>query len=330
MLPIHSFGLFLSLGVFVASFIVWRQARRRGLSEEKIFDLFLLGIFFTIVGSRIGFVWTHWPFFSQDLPRIILALRYPGMSLPAGLFTGIFAVAVFSRGLDLSGLFVLDLFSLAFSWTAVFATVGAFLGHSVPGWLPVYLFLVATFLAFLSRKTTQSVELAAATRQPGLFFSSYLIFFSLSLLMNSVIYLGVFVLASAFFLVRYRQVLFMVKIKFPANVLTQIRTYLEQKRQETEKRMKDLKKEDPFEDKSRLLDRASDDSDAQSKAGHERVAAIQQQLNLILVQTRKALTKIKIGKYGICESCGKMIDTDRLAAMPTATLCLTCEKKREK
>lgn len=119
-------------------------------------------------------------------------------------------------------------------------------------------------------------------------------------------------------------------MQFPGDVLAQIRSYLEAKNKETEKKLKELKKEDPFEDGSRLLDRASDDTEAQSKAGHERVAAMQHSLAMALAQVRKALTKIKIGKYGICENCGKMIDTDRLAAMPTATLCLSCEKKREK
>lgn len=119
-------------------------------------------------------------------------------------------------------------------------------------------------------------------------------------------------------------------VQFPKDVLSQVRDYLEHKGKETEAKLKDLKKEDPFEDKSRLLDRASDDTEAQSKAGHERVAALQHQLSTALVQIRKALTKIKLGKYGICENCGKMIDTDRLAAMPTATLCVSCERKREK
>lgn len=119
-------------------------------------------------------------------------------------------------------------------------------------------------------------------------------------------------------------------MQFPKNVLSQISGYLEVKYKELESRLSRLKREDPFEDKTRLLDRASDDTEAQSKAGHERVAALQQQLTIALVQTRKALTKIRLGKYGVCESCGKMIDTDRLAAMPTATLCLSCEKKREK
>lgn len=91
-----------------------------------------------------------------------------------------------------------------------------------------------------------------------------------------------------------------------------------------------MRKEDPFADKTRLLDQASDDTEAQSKAGHERVAALQKQLNVALIETKKALTKIKIGKYGMCENCGKLIDTDRLAAMPTARLCVSCEKKRER
>ena len=119
-------------------------------------------------------------------------------------------------------------------------------------------------------------------------------------------------------------------MQFPKNVLDQIKTYLENKNKDTEKKLKDLKKEDPFEDDARMLDRASDDTEAQSKAGHERVTAMAHSLSMALVQTRKALTKIKIGKYGICENCGKMIDTDRLVVFPEMTLCIDCERKKEK
>ena len=48
-----------------------------------------------------------------------------------------------------------------------------------------------------------------------------------------------------------------------------------------------------------------------------------------LVQLRKALTMIKIGKYGICEKCGLMIDTDRLAVKPEVTICIKCARDRE-
>ena len=45
------------------------------------------------------------------------------------------------------------------------------------------------------------------------------------------------------------------------------------------------------------------------------------------VQIRKALTRVRLGTYGTCEDCGKMIDTDRLMIYPEATLCVACTAK---
>jgi len=63
---------------------------------------------------------------------------------------------------------------------------------------------------------------------------------------------------------------------------------------------------------------------------HDRAYAMKLQVSRSLVAVRKALTRIKLGKYGICVSCGKMIDTDRLAITPTADMCMECAKKAEK
>ncbi len=122
----------------------------------------------------------------------------------------------------------------------------------------------------------------------------------------------------------------MIKLKFPKEVLGNLKSYLEQKQKDTEHRLADLKEEDPFSDPDRLTDIAASDSEAKAEFGHFTVAAAQNELNKTLIRVRKTLTKIKIGKYGICEKCGKMIDTDRLAAMPTAELCVSCEKQSEK
>lgn len=122
----------------------------------------------------------------------------------------------------------------------------------------------------------------------------------------------------------------MIQIKFPSTVLKSIKSYLEQKQKDTETRLAGLKEEDPFSDPGRLTDIAASDSEAKAEFGHFTIAAAAGELSKTLIRVRKALTKIKIGKYGICDKCGKMIDTDRLAAMPTAELCLNCEKKSEK
>lgn len=118
--------------------------------------------------------------------------------------------------------------------------------------------------------------------------------------------------------------------KFPINLLKPIENFLKKEKEETERNIADLVKEDPFSDTDRLTDNAAIDTEVKEQVGHERAEALKLEMSKNLVRIRKALTKIKIGNYGTCEKCGKMIDTDRLAVMPTAELCLECEKKKEK
>lgn len=119
-------------------------------------------------------------------------------------------------------------------------------------------------------------------------------------------------------------------IKFPANLLQPVGKFLQERLAKLEKTKKSIGEEDPFRDPDRLSDNASPDADAAEQFGHTRVSAIKKELNRKIIQTRKALTRIKIGKYGICENCGEMIDTDRLLVYPEATLCVKCQKEKEK
>ena len=118
-------------------------------------------------------------------------------------------------------------------------------------------------------------------------------------------------------------------VVFPAKILEPVRSFLSREEKRLKKRKKELVKEDPFSDVRRVSDNAAPDSEAAELAGHERISALQQELDRKLIQIRKALTRIKIGKYGLCERCAQMIDTDRLMVMPEATLCVECEKKKE-
>lgn len=120
------------------------------------------------------------------------------------------------------------------------------------------------------------------------------------------------------------------KIAYPKEVVEPVEKHLEERLSTLEKRKKALRKEDPFEDASRLNDNAAVDTDAAEQFGHMRVKAVKDTLDRSMIQIRKALARIKIGKYGICERCGKFIDTDRLMILPETTVCVDCEKKREK
>lgn len=122
----------------------------------------------------------------------------------------------------------------------------------------------------------------------------------------------------------------MTTIKFPANVLAPIRRFLSREEKRLKKRQSNLVKQDPFKDVRRVSDNASTDSEAEEQVGHERIEAMRKQVDRKLIQIRKALSRIKIGRYGICEKCDQMIDTDRLVVMPETTICVTCERKKGK
>jgi len=42
-----------------------------------------------------------------------------------------------------------------------------------------------------------------------------------------------------------------------------------------------------------------------------------------------ALFRLAIGRFGVCQRCGRAIPTNRLQAIPTASLCLRCQRSKE-
>jgi len=119
-------------------------------------------------------------------------------------------------------------------------------------------------------------------------------------------------------------------VAFPAKLLNPVGKFLQARLKVLEKRRKEIEEEDPFQDVSRITDNAAPDADAAEQFGHARTSAIREQIDRRMIQTRKALARVKIGKYGICEVCREMIDTDRLIIYPEATLCARDAAKREK
>lgn len=119
-----------------------------------------------------------------------------------------------------------------------------------------------------------------------------------------------------------------VALNFPARLLSPIKLFLENELVSLKRQKKQLKKDDPFFDESRTNENSLE-TDVDEQIGHFDNEVKARFLAKQIVQFRKALTRMKIGKYGICEKCGKMIDTDRLAAEPEATTCIKCSKESE-
>jgi len=120
----------------------------------------------------------------------------------------------------------------------------------------------------------------------------------------------------------------MSRIKFPTKILQPLKKHLQVEETKLKKRREELEAEDPFNDNDRVTNNAAVDTDAAEESGHDRVSALKLEVDKTLINIRKTLTRIKLGRFGLCENCHQMIDTDRLAIDPTVSLCIRCAAKK--
>lgn len=66
---------------------------------------------------------------------------------------------------------------------------------------------------------------------------------------------------------------------------------------------------------------------AQTTSERSNVLSIAEGLRQRLDDVKGALDRLERGTYGICQSCGNPIDAERLEAIPTAVLCISCKQK---
>jgi RNA polymerase-binding transcription factor DksA len=119
-------------------------------------------------------------------------------------------------------------------------------------------------------------------------------------------------------------------------IINELRQKLEKEKEAIEKELEKFAKKDgnlkgdwdtrfphwDGESGSSALERAADEVEEYST-----LLPLEHHLELRLKDINLALDKIREGKYGKCESCGKEIPIERLQAYPAARLCLSCEKK---
>lgn len=73
---------------------------------------------------------------------------------------------------------------------------------------------------------------------------------------------------------------------------------------------------------------SSEDENAQEVEKIQENLGLQQNLKNLIRDTKVALKKIDNNKYGLCEVCKGEIDTNRLKAYPSASMCVSCANKR--
>jgi DnaK suppressor protein len=111
-----------------------------------------------------------------------------------------------------------------------------------------------------------------------------------------------------------------------------IRTALAERRNELRVEYDQMLSEIAELQRDRLTDSAGDDQADTGTKTFEREQEISLANSILerITQVERALERLDDGSYGWCERCGTAIPVERLAAFPSATLCVTCKQLEER
>ncbi|MFB3738309.1 MAG: TraR/DksA family transcriptional regulator [Candidatus Velamenicoccus archaeovorus] len=108
--------------------------------------------------------------------------------------------------------------------------------------------------------------------------------------------------------------------------LRELRASLEEQRHHLRKEIEEHGGDPESDDAAFDIERGFADS-AHSTAERARLLSVLKALRSNYRLVDRALTKMDLGTYGICERCGQPISIERLEALPWAILCIDCKQK---
>ena len=125
-LKIYTFGVFLVLGFFWATFLLWKNIRLTSFKEDDVFD----GLFISLLGAlffgRLVYVILNFKDFGFNLLKFILINGYPGISLYGSVFGGLLVLYLFSTSRKINFNELIDYFVTPLFIALIFGKVGAF------------------------------------------------------------------------------------------------------------------------------------------------------------------------------------------------------------
>ncbi|MGB4177012.1 MAG: prolipoprotein diacylglyceryl transferase, partial [Halanaerobiales bacterium] len=95
-LEVRWYGVIIGTAIFLGTILSIREAKRRGIEEDFMLDLFIRVIPAAIIGGRLYFVIFSWDYYKDNLLQI-LAFRSGGMAIHGAILGGIIAGYIFAK-----------------------------------------------------------------------------------------------------------------------------------------------------------------------------------------------------------------------------------------
>ena len=90
------YGIIIGIGMILGTYLAAKDAERRGLGEDAVYDFIVWGIIVGIIGARLYYVFFQWDSYKDNLLQI-LNLRAGGLAIYGGVIGGILTLVVWCR-----------------------------------------------------------------------------------------------------------------------------------------------------------------------------------------------------------------------------------------
>lgn len=121
-IQIYWYSIFIFLGVFFASLVILREAKRQKINEDFIVNLIFYAVIFGLIGARLYYVIFNLDYYLK-YPLEILEVWNGGLAIHGGIIFGLLTVIIYCKKYHAKTLKVLDI-----------AVVGLILGQAIGRW----------------------------------------------------------------------------------------------------------------------------------------------------------------------------------------------------
>lgn len=317
--------VFVVAAVFYYFFVVWYEGKKDGFDTEKLLDLYSLSAAFGLLaGVALWRYLVYAQIYVYDSPLLFFDTYL--LSVFVGYLGVLLSAILISRRRHWSVFRILDNLLLGLSTSLGVLAVGKVLTSNM--WqVLIYVLLITLINRFLIKFKGYKIP-------SGWTFVALNVYLALSLvflypLKGDLIVSGMLVtMSGVLFYFRYR--VGNMKTTLPLELLEHLKNKLINKDNELKKQEKNLNSEDPYLQEGRAFENSENiDEVMLEDAPKALVDAKRDIITKVRAQIRRALGYMKIGRYGICEVCGKPIDKARLSFYPEATKCASCASKVE-
>lgn len=107
-LQIKWYSFFILVALILSSFLIYKEAKRKGIKEEELVDILFYGILIGIIGARIYYIIFNLSYYIAN-PKEIIMVWHGGLAIHGGLIATLIFLIIYSNKKKINTLLLTDI-----------------------------------------------------------------------------------------------------------------------------------------------------------------------------------------------------------------------------